>query len=323
VKRPTKGAIAKRLVDIARKEGLEIETNAAEMLVEQVGNDIRQVLHAMQMWRARSCSLRYGDLRDGGMARIEKDKILRQSPFEACQMLLAGPSKGTPLEDRYNVYFVDYSLVPLLVQQNYIEASKNGVFKSPRLSDCDKMDALARAADAVSDMELAGASIMGADQHWELLPTTAAFACRVGTMIDGFMGFPTFPQWLGKNSSRGKFKRFTQELVLHSSLAAGQGFAAVRLEYVPYWRRLLVQPLVARGSEGAEAVIALLDAYGLSKDDFMETMREMQFLVEKDAVLADAYAGIDAQVRNQQQLWCLWLTRAARAASDWEKDHGS
>lgn len=29
-------------------------------------------------------------------------------------------------------------------------------------------------------------------------------------------------QWLGKNSTTGKFKRLTQELVLHSSLAAGQ-----------------------------------------------------------------------------------------------------
>ena len=45
-----KGQVAKRLMDIARSEGLAIESNAAELLVESVGNDIRQCLNALQMW---------------------------------------------------------------------------------------------------------------------------------------------------------------------------------------------------------------------------------------------------------------------------------
>ena len=44
------------------------------LLVSQVGNDIRQVLHAMQMWRAKSRNMRYTELKDG-MQRIEKDKV--------------------------------------------------------------------------------------------------------------------------------------------------------------------------------------------------------------------------------------------------------
>ena len=45
------------------------------------------------------------------------------------------------MEERYNSYFVDYSLVPLLVQHNYIEAAKGGIFKQPpaQLSDIGKM----------------------------------------------------------------------------------------------------------------------------------------------------------------------------------------
>jgi hypothetical protein len=42
--------------------------------LRQVGSDIRQVLHAMQMWRAKSKSMRYGEMKDG-MQRIEKDKV--------------------------------------------------------------------------------------------------------------------------------------------------------------------------------------------------------------------------------------------------------
>ena len=37
-------------------------------------------------------------------------------------------------------------------------------------------------------------SPQGADQHWELLPTQAAFSLRVGSIISGFQAFPAFPQ---------------------------------------------------------------------------------------------------------------------------------
>jgi hypothetical protein len=34
-----------------------------------------------------------------------------------------------------------------------------------------------------------------------------------------------------------------------------------------------------------DAVVAALDAYGLTKEDFMENMRELQFVLEGDKVL--------------------------------------
>ena len=49
-KRPMKVTIAKRLVAVAAAEGLRLEMNAAELLVDSCGNDIRQCLNALQMW---------------------------------------------------------------------------------------------------------------------------------------------------------------------------------------------------------------------------------------------------------------------------------
>ena len=37
---------------VAGQEGLQLEANAAEMLAETSGNDIRQALNALQMWCA-------------------------------------------------------------------------------------------------------------------------------------------------------------------------------------------------------------------------------------------------------------------------------
>jgi hypothetical protein len=117
---------------------MQLDQNAAELLAEQAGNDIRQSLNALQMWynqiflsnsifiimvsRNSSCKVcKYSDMKDG-LSRIGKDKVLRQSPFDACLNILSGGfSNKETLEERYNAFFIDYSLTPLLVQQNYID----------------------------------------------------------------------------------------------------------------------------------------------------------------------------------------------------------
>lgn len=62
-------------------------------------------------------------------------------------MLLTG---DYPLSQRYSAVFSDYELVPLLLQQNYLEPLKGE----------GAMEAAARAADAIADMELAHAAMV-------------------------------------------------------------------------------------------------------------------------------------------------------------------
>ena len=156
-------------------------------------------------------------------------------------------------------------MVPLLIQQNYIDAAKNGILRNPQLSELEKLEALSKASDAVSDIDMVGSKIRGQDQHWELLPTQAVFCMAVGNPINGFQEFPSFPavscfrglfnflmcfQWLGKYSSTNKKNRLTRELVHHSSLSIGQGFLPMRMDYVPYLRSRLLHPLLTKGKEG-------------------------------------------------------------------------
>ena len=54
------------------------------------------------------------------------------------------------------------------------------------------------------------------------LTSFVAFLPILSYPIRLFPSLPSYFQWLGKNSTAGKFKRLTQELVLHSSLAVGQ-----------------------------------------------------------------------------------------------------
>jgi len=295
LKRPTKTQIANRLIAIAADENLQVDQNAAEILVEQSGNDIRQTLNALQMWSGGGAvqSMQFGEVK-ANLSRIEKDKILRLSPFDSCSSILGGSKAGW--EERYNSFFNDYSLVPLLIQQNYIDSAKSGVFRNPHLTELQKIEALSQASQSVSDMDIIGAALRGQDQHWELLPTQAVFSMQVGNFIQGFQAFPAFPMWLGKNSARGKRYRLINELVNHSSLSIGQGFSAFRLDYVPYLRSKLLNPLLSCGKDGIAVTVELLDYYGITRDDFMESMREMQFINESG--FNDLFDCLDPQVKS-------------------------
>lgn len=77
-----------------------------------------------------------------------KDDLLGLSPFSATRMLLTGEG---PLNQRYSAVFSDYELVPLLLQQNYLEPLKGE----------GSMESAALAADAIAEMELAHAAMVG------------------------------------------------------------------------------------------------------------------------------------------------------------------
>lgn len=55
------------------------------------------------------------------------------------------------------------------------------------------------------------------DQNWALLPVQATLTVRAGSHCRGSAGFPGFPEWLGKNSTRNKRKRLLSELNFHIS----------------------------------------------------------------------------------------------------------
>ena len=107
------------------------------------------------MWSAGSSKMSYHDMKNSS-SEIGKDKVLRHSPFDACLSILGGNKPDHSLDDRYNGFFIDYSLLPLLVQQNYIDAAKNGIFRNPQISEDQKLEMLSDASDSVSDMDLIG-----------------------------------------------------------------------------------------------------------------------------------------------------------------------
>jgi len=291
--RPTKNALANRAIRIAESEGLSVERNAAEAIAESCGNDVRQVLNLLQMWSQKKDTsggddtLTYKKLKDRGKS-IQKDEMLRVSLFDAAKMIVEGPkdiqdaSPKAKLDSFYrrnDAFFVDYSFTGLIVQQNYPKVT-NSQYQRVKGNDAAELAILERfqkAADSMSDYDLAESQIRGGDLNWSLLPTCATFTVKTGYHAGGdtggFLGgFPEFTAWMGKNSSMGKNYRLLNEVHHHMNYKVSANSQELRRTYIPVLRERIFRLITKADSESNQKAIDLMDNYGLSRDDVVEKL---------------------------------------------------
>ena len=290
-RRPTKNVIANRAVHVARLEGLAVEQNAAEAIVESCGNDVRQVINCLQMWSSSSSnSMTYKDLKERENS-INKDEILRVSLFDAARAIVEG-RKGLVGADmatqrnhffhRNDAYYVDYNFLGLLVQQNYLKVMQ------PQFNDVKRqnnnhqigtfLDRMHSASMSLSDWAVMDGSLH-MDMNWSLLPATAALAVKTGYHAGGenggmLGGFPEFTTWLGRNSTRNKKVRIMNELCHHMNYKISAGTTEMRISYLPLLHARFLALLTSDGPEPVQEAIELMDEYGLDRDDIFEKLDE-------------------------------------------------
>jgi replication factor C subunit 1 len=298
-RRPTKSVIATRAVQIAKQEGLLVEQNAAEAIVESCGNDVRQVLNCLQMWSSNNNdAMTYRNLKERERS-INKDEILRVSLFDAARVIvegrkgLAGADKAAERSHffhRNDAYFVDYNFVGLLVQQNYLKVLQPSFNDVKRQNDSSKLldvlDRMHDAAQSMSDWAVLDGGLHGA-MNWSLLPATAALAVKTGYHAGGesgcvLGGFPEFTTWLGRNSSRTKKARIMGELNHHMNYKISAGTTEMRMSYLPLIREVFLSLLNADSQEDVQRAIEMMDEYGLDRDDVFEKLDEFNMDPKSD-----------------------------------------
>ncbi len=302
-RRPTKGVIARRAVEIGRMEGMQVEVNAAEAMAESCGNDIRQVLNSLQMWSCKkrtasgggSANMTYRDLKER-QGDINKDEVLRVSMFDACRSIVEG-SRGlgsgadhkavtASLYKRTDAFFVDYMLMGLMVHQNYLKVGM-GQYNSAKLkgdedAELEALNHMHDATHAMSDFGMCEESLRGGDQNWALLPLCSVLAVKVGHHAGGpnggmLPGYPEFAGWLGKNSSRNKKMRLLQELRRHMNYKVSADAPELRMNYLPIMRQQFQELLFNKEGARVTEAIELMDKYGLDRDDIFENFDEFLF----------------------------------------------
>ncbi|KAI5088040.1 replication factor C subunit 1 [Silurus meridionalis] len=286
--RPRVEQIKGAMMSIAFKEGLKIPPPALNEVILASNQDIRQVLHNLSMWSATDKVMTY-DQTKADAQKAKKD--MKMGPFDVCRKVFVTGEETAHMSliDKSDLFFHDYSLAPLFVQENYIHvrpAAAGGNMKN-------HLVLLSKTADSICDGDLVDRQIRSR-QTWSLLPTQAIYASVLpGELMRGYMSqFPTFPSWLGKFSSTGKHSRIVQELSSHMSLKTLSSKGAINLDYLPYMRTALLQPLQCHGAEGASQSVKLIDDYDIIKEDFDSIME-----ISTWGGQPDPYSKLDSKVK--------------------------
>lgn len=178
--------------------------------------------------------------------------------------------KKMSFQEKSDLFFHDYNMAPLFVQENYLRVKPNS-------EKSQLLEKVASAANSLSVGDLVERKIRS-DQSWSLLPTQAIFSSVLpGEYLNGIFASPVinFPGWLGKTSRANKRKRLAQEIHDHTRTATISGSQlAVRLDYAPFLNRKIVGPLVEKGLGGISESLKVIKEYRLCKDD-IESLLEL------------------------------------------------
>ncbi|GAB5570879.1 replication factor C subunit 1 [Prionailurus iriomotensis] len=267
--RPRVEQIKGAMMSIAFKEGLKIPPPAMNEIILGANQDIRQVLHNLSMWCARSKALTY-DQAKADSHRAKKD--IKLGPFDVARKVFAAGEETAhmSLMDKSDLFFHDYSIAPLFVQENYVHVkpvAAGGDMKKHLML-------LSRAADSICDGDLVDRQIRS-KQNWSLLPTQGHLCqCSSWRVNEGVYDPVSYlPKLVGEALICRQTRSYcTGPSTAHGSQGTYSSKRTVNMDYLSHIRDALVQPLISQGVEGVQDVIALMDTYYLMKEDFENIM---------------------------------------------------
>jgi hypothetical protein len=175
--------------------------------------------------------------------------------FSATQRLIG--NKTLTFDEAADIVFVDYGMIPLMVQEGYIASSKKSI------------DDVVTAAEFISTADLMDKYIHQ-KQDWTLLPHYVQNVAAAARTVSGPAPFQIFPQWLGCFSKRRRRRRILDALSTKVFTAA----VDFRLDYADAIQQILLEPLIT-GAATSKNTIQTMDSLRLTRDDLMDSIQEL------------------------------------------------
>ena len=262
---PDKRAISVRLAEICQKENIMYEINALEYLCEICGNDIRQIINFIELWTRQNKSLKFKDLTGGNQKLQGKDEVVMLKNFDAAKELLNSKSHSKSFRDLLDLYFIDYDLIPLIIQENYLSTFPSQNFTS----SLEELENVSLAADLISQADIMDKKIR-TQMDWRLLADRGLIGCCTICKINkGFVPFPKFPEAMGKMSSLNKIKREITELKECFPSASGE---EIRKDILPVFYTYLIDYIL---DGDIDTVLQLMKNYRVTMELFKENMTDL------------------------------------------------
>lgn len=119
--RPHLNQIKGAVMSILFKENVKIPPKTIEEIIQATNNDVRQTLNSLSLISVNPNAEGSGLRNDNGK------KDLKLGPWDVVRRVFSAEAhKSMTLNDKSDLFFHDYSLGPLFVQQNYLGVVPNG-----------------------------------------------------------------------------------------------------------------------------------------------------------------------------------------------------
>ncbi|XP_050223029.1 replication factor C subunit 1 isoform X2 [Mercurialis annua] len=312
-RKPTKHQMAKRLMQVANAEGLQVNEIALEELAERVNGDLRMALNQLQYMSLSMSVIKYDDVRQRLLSSAKDEDI---SPFTAVDKLFGFNGGKLRMDERIDLSMSDPDLVPLLVQENYINYRPSSIGKDD--NGLKRMSMIARAAESIADGDIINVQIRRYRQ-WQLSQSGSLASCIIPaalmhgqreTLEQGERNFNRFGGWLGKNSTMAKNLRLLEDLHVHllASRESNLGRETLRLQYFALLLKQLTDPLrMLHKDEAVEKVVQFMNVYSMGQEDIDTIVELSKFQGHKNpmdgipsvvkAALTRAYKGNKSMLR--------------------------
>nr|XP_026484731.1 replication factor C subunit 1 [Vanessa tameamea] len=253
--RPRADQIKAAMLSVCFREGLKLSADALAQLIASARQDVRQTLHRLALLACGPAPL-------APLAPRAAATDVRIGPWEAIRKVFSAEEHKTmSIHDKSDLFFSDYSIAPLFVQENYLNVY-------PHCPKHEVLERISKAADSISIGDMVEAKIRG-QQAWSLLPLQAMYSSVIpGSVLEGNLSSQIqFPSWLGKNSRKNKMHRLCQEIHAHTRLSTSGSKSSIFLDYAYYLRDAVATPLIKEKTEGIEKSMEVLESYHLLRED--------------------------------------------------------
>ncbi|XP_020279206.1 replication factor C subunit 1 isoform X2 [Pseudomyrmex gracilis] len=247
--------IRSSMKSLCYKEKIEISTQDLDHLIESTNHDIRQVINHLEFLSSQTSNTE--------TINKPSKKDFKLGPFDVVKMAFnAEEQKKLDLNNKISLYFHDYNIAPLFIEENYLSV------RIPQTSPLQKLEKISKAADSISHGDLVE-KVMRSNMMWSLLPMHACFSFVIpGNELAGSLdAMVRFPSWFGRNSKTMRFNRLLQELTTHTRLTTGASKDALNMDYLTHIRNAIVKPLIDKGTDGIENAIDIMKNYHLTRED--------------------------------------------------------
>ncbi|XP_030754846.1 replication factor C subunit 1 [Sitophilus oryzae] len=277
------------MLSICFKEGIKIKPDTLSQLIVGTGGDIRQILNHLSMWSVDEKNLS-SEMVEKESKNSRKDVV--HGPWDVVRKVFTtAENKDMNIVDKSRLFFYDYSIGPLFVQENYLQAQPDCTGPQGK-RDLEVLIRKSLTADSLSMADMVESKIRSTN-NWSLLESQAFYTTVLPShYMSGTLSKTNFPGWLGKNSQRTKSLRVISELCSHTRMSVSGDKMSLRLDYADSLKDLLIKPLKYKGMDGVKDTIDIMKSYYLLKDDLVSLCELMACFDQPNA-----FTSIDSKVK--------------------------